>query len=219
MPRARVHPVSGTAAKLTPERAVPFRRDRPVRPRSRCGVGQLGGEVAGVRADPSAGAHRRGQPLQRPPQQVRAAWAHVLVPGQQVRRQRQAGLHPSQLPRAEPARQRPRRRRRRRRHRQQHRSAASARTRSNPASTSCPNSCAPANETSSCPPDRPRLPVLIGPIPASNADTTPSRSTSSDTASIPAAGANDGSDAPTRTRGRHPPPPSILFTERVPSHD
>ncbi len=99
------------------------------------------------------------------------------------------------------------------------RPAVSARTRSNPASASCPNSCAPANDTSSCPPDRPRLRVLIGPIPASNADTTPSRSTSSDTASIPAAGVNDGSGAPTTTRGRPPFPPRTLSTERVPSHE
>jgi hypothetical protein len=54
--------------------------------------------------------------------------------------------------------------------------------------------------------------VLIGPTAASTAVTTSSRSTNSVTAAIPAAGVNDRSAAPTRTRATRGRRARILAT-------
>ncbi len=59
-----------------------------------------------------------------------------------------------------------------------------------------------AKAATSCPPVTPRTRDLIGPIPASRACTTPSRSISSPPASTPAVAVNDGSGAPNRTPRR-----------------
>jgi hypothetical protein len=90
--------------------------------------------------------------------------------------------------------------------------AVSARRRSNPVQNSAPNICACATATRNRPADRPRSRCLINPTASSNAAVTPSRPTSSATATTPETGVNDASGAPIRTR---PATPGIFFTERV----
>jgi hypothetical protein len=83
-----------------------FGRDREIAAVVHRGVGQLGGGVAGVGADPQpispggSGADRLGQRGQRPPEQVRGPGADVVVAGQQVGRHRQAGFRPVRQVRA-----------------------------------------------------------------------------------------------------------------------
>jgi hypothetical protein len=90
--------------------------------------------------------------------------------------------------------------------------AVSARRRSNPVQNSAPNICACATATRNCPADRPRSRCLIEPTASSSAALTPSRPTTSATATTPETGVNDASGAPMRTR---PAKPGIFSTERV----
>jgi hypothetical protein len=75
-----------------------------------------------------------------------------------------------------------------------------------------PAICAAARSTSNSPAPNPRSRCLIGPTAASNAEITPSRSTTSVTAAIPDTDVRLGSGAPTRTPGR---PPRKLSTRRM----
>ncbi len=79
--------------------------------------------------------------------------------------------------------------------------------RSSPDSDDSPCSWLVAIPTSNSPAPRPRARRLTGPIPASSASTTASRSTSSLRATSPADSVTDGSTGPIRIRSRRRPGP------------
>ena len=83
-----------------PHRGVPLRRDREVTALLDGCVGEVGGEVTGVRAGPQPicrpgrSTHGFGDPGQATAQHVGGAWPDVVVAGQQIRRGGQSGLGP-----------------------------------------------------------------------------------------------------------------------------
>ncbi len=80
-------PGDRVGAGREPRRGVAGSGDRGIRER--------GGEEAGVGADPRRGAHRAGQHPQRPAQQADDMGPGILVAGEQVRGQGQAGARPA----------------------------------------------------------------------------------------------------------------------------